>query len=65
MATNDVEQLVSLRDAYQRLRNENLATAVTINTLAGEYVIRNPQVVSAVLDFLIKEANDQIKKANK
>ena len=58
----DIRQLEKLRDAYQRIRGESLATGITINTLAGDYPIKNQQVVSAVLDFLIREVSDQIKK---
>ena len=57
-----VKNLESLRNAYQRIRNEGLATGITINTMVGDYPIKNPQVVTAVLDFLIREVNDQIKK---
>lgn len=58
----NVKNLEGLREAYQHIRGEGLATGITINTMVGDYPIRNPQVVTAVLDFLIREVNDQIKK---
>ena len=54
-------KLNSLRDAYQRIRNEKLATGITVNTLSGNFDITNPQIVTAVLDFLIHEVSEQIK----
>lgn len=54
-------KLNSLRDAYQRIRNEKLATGITVNTLSGNFDITNPQIVTAVLDFLIYEVSEQIK----
>ena len=57
-----VKTLEELRNDFQRIRDEKMATGITIHTLIGDYPIKNQQVVVTVLDLLIKEANDQIRK---
>lgn len=54
-------KLEQLRESYQKIRNEKLATGITIRTMTGDFDIKNPQIVNAVLDFLIKEVTEQIK----
>ncbi len=62
MNDETISNLKSLRDSYQRIRNEKMATGVTIHTLIGDYPIKNPQVIVTVLDLLIREANEQIRQ---
>lgn len=61
MDETQIAKLGMLREAYQKVRNEKLATGITIHTLTGNFDISNKQIVTAVLDFLIKEVTEQIK----
>lgn len=61
MDETQIAKLALLREAYHKIRNEKLATGITIHTLSGDFDINNGQIVTAVLDFLIHEVNAQIR----
>ena len=61
MDETQIAKLALLREAYHKIRNEKLATGITIHTLSGDFHINNGQIVTAVLDFLIHEVNAQIR----
>ncbi len=62
MNEETIKTLTALRDAYQKIRTEKLAKGIVINTLIGDYEITNQQIVATVLDLLIHEANEGIRK---
>ena len=64
MEENKVEVLEQSREIYQSIRNEKLATGIIIQSRKGDYEIKNTLVINNVLDFLVKEINEQIKRYN-
>ncbi len=62
MTEQELQKLKALREQYQKLRNEKLATGIVIKTMMGDFEVSNQQVVTAVLDFLTREVNEQIRQ---
>lgn len=58
----EIRKLRKVQEQYLQLRNEKLATGITIKTMIGSFEVNNQQMVTAVLDFLIREVSDQIKQ---
>ncbi len=58
----EIRKLKKVQEQYLQLRNEKLATGITIKTMIGNFEVNNQQMVTAVLDFLIREVSDQIKQ---
>lgn len=55
-----LDKIKELNTQYKLLRNNGMVVEVKLLTNIGDYSIKNPNVISKVLDLLIRESQKQI-----
>lgn len=55
-----LDKIKELNTQYKLLRNNGMVVEVKFLTNIGDYSIKNPNVISKVLDLLIRESQKQI-----
>lgn len=55
-----LDKIKELNTQYKLLRNNGMVVEVKLFTNIGGYSIKNPNVISKVLDLLIRESQKQI-----
>ncbi|RHN91453.1 hypothetical protein DW657_11450 [Prevotella sp. AM23-5] len=55
-----LDKIKELNTQYKLLRNNGMVVEVKLLTNIGDYSIKNPNVISKVLDLLILESQKQI-----
>lgn len=58
--SNNLEQIKELNTQYKILRKGGIVTEVSLKTNVADFPVRNPSIVSKVLDLLISESQKQI-----
>lgn len=58
--SNNLEQIKELNTQYKILRKGGIVTEVSLKTNVADFLVRNPSIVSKVLDLLISESQKQI-----
>ena len=59
-----LDKIKELNTQYKLLRNNGMVVEVKLLTNIGDYSIKNPNVISKVLDLLIRESQKQEKTAS-
>lgn len=57
---DELDKIKELNTQYKLLRNNGMVVKVDLVTNVGTYVVKNPNIVSKVLDLLIRESQKQI-----
>ena len=57
---DDLDKIKELNTQYKLLRNNGMVVEVKLITNIGAYSIKNLNVISKVLDLLIRESQNQI-----
>lgn len=57
---DELDKIKELNTQYKLLRNNGMVVEVKLLTNIGDYSIKNPNVISKVLDLLILESQKQI-----
>ena len=55
-----LDRIKELNTQYKLLRNNGMVVKVDLVTNVGTYVVKNPNIISKVLDLLIRESQKQI-----
>lgn len=57
---DELDKIKELNTQYKLLRNNGMVVKVDLVTNVGTYVVKNPNIISKVLDLLIRESQKQI-----
>ena len=57
---DELDKIKELNTQYKLLRNNGMVVEVKLLTNIGDYSIKNPYVISKVLDLPIRESQKQI-----
>ena len=57
---DELDKIKELNTQYKLLRNNGMVVKVDLVTNVGIYVVKNPNIISKVLDLLIRESQKQI-----
>jgi hypothetical protein len=57
---DELDKIKELNTQYKLLRNNGMVVKVDLVTNVGTYVVENPNIISKVLDLLIRESQKQI-----
>ena len=57
---DELDKIKELNTQYKFLRNNGMVVELKLLTNSGIYSIKNPNVISKVLDLLIRESQKQI-----
>ena len=57
---DELDKIKELNTQYKLLRNTGMVVKVDRVTNVGTYVVKNPIIISKVLDLLIRESQKQI-----
>lgn len=55
-----LDKIKELNTQYKLLRNNGMVVKIDLVTNVGTYVVKNPNIISKVLDLLIRESQKQI-----
>lgn len=58
--SNNLEQIKELNTQYKILRKGGIVTEVSLKTNVADFPVRNPNIITKVLDLLISESQKQI-----
>lgn len=58
--SNNLEQTKELNTQYKILRKGGIVTEVSLKTNVADFPVRNPNIITKVLDLLISESQKQI-----
>jgi hypothetical protein len=53
---DELDKIKELNTQYKLLRNNGMVVKVDLVTNVGTYVVKNPNIISKVLDLLIRES---------
>ena len=57
---DELDKIKELNTQYKLLRNNGMVVKVDLVSNVGTYVVKNPNIISKVLDLLIRESQKQI-----
>ena len=57
---DELDKIKELNTQYKLLRNNGMVVKVDLVTNVGTYVVKNPNIISKVLDLFIRESQKQI-----
>lgn len=56
----ELNKIKELNEQYKVLRKTGMVVNVSLQTAVGSYNVKNPNIIGAVLDLLIRESQKQI-----